>query len=160
MQGQEQTTFVNTFGFINAFRRRVIEGTHLGITIRYQTEVGTQQERAVEELMLSGDGRAKFSKHRFIQPSEPTELTIDLDKKGISSLLEKISLALESLTPQSQGPFLPDSAIETITVDVDGKSQRFFFLSAPRDREIQNKHIPEQAMEAIRELRRVVGTAR
>ena len=142
-------------GVIQKFHERIDRGNLTDDTkIVYRVAGGFPHER-IEEYCLSGSGTATLLRQDRLNSIPRQELSTTLDQTESRELFQQIRSGLASLIPQSQARFLPDSVVGSLTVEVDGERETFYFLPQEEDRVAQNKPIAPQIVEAGKHFREI-----
>lgn len=104
----------------------------------------------IGELKLAGDGN-------LTAPGAPP---VRLDSSETRQLLELVASSLNSMVPQGEARFLPDSVIGFVTIAVRGKETTLYFLADESQRFGQSERIARSATEGTRPLREMLQRAR
>lgn len=130
---------------IKAFRERLGRDTlPEDVSIVYRVAGGMPHERIEQEFRLTGAGETTVKMRDELREMPPQETTDRLDQSETRDLLEQIGVSLDELVPRSEARFLPDSAVGSITLIVDGEEQTLFFLADEEQRVAQEaERLPE-----------------
>lgn len=81
------------------------------------------------------------------------EAAVDADE--MKSLLAEIQNGISSLIPRSKARFAPDSALGSITLEIDGETADFFYLLDPKIREKYGQTLSPAMEQALQRLSRI-----
>jgi hypothetical protein len=104
----------------------------------------------VTDLKLAGDGN-------LTAPGAPA---VQLDPAETRQLLELVASSLDSMVPEGEARFVPDSVIGSVTIGVGGNEATLYFLADESQRFGQSERIARSAMEGTRLLREMLRWAR
>lgn len=118
-------------------------------------------EEELEEFRLSGGGTADVVLRRSTPEEIPTRvLSTELDRAESQELFRRIKSGLNGLVPRSEARFLPDSLIGSITVEVGGEAETFYFLADEEERISQDKPVAPEIIEAVRSFEEISRRSR
>lgn len=138
---------------IRAFRERLDRDTlPEGVTVVYRVAGGMPHERIEHEFRLTGTGEARVQLRDELTAASPQEAADELERGETRDLLEQIGASLDDAVPRSEARFLPDSAVGSITLIVDGEEQTLFFLVDEEQRVAREmEQLPEEERDLARE---------
>ncbi|KOP24657.1 hypothetical protein AMR41_19970 [Hapalosiphon sp. MRB220] len=119
------------------------------VRIVYRVRGGMPHEAVDQELRVSGSGIANFMKRSVLGKTSLQELSTQLNQAESQEIFRLVKSGLDSLPTRSEARFLPDSLVGSITVEIDGEEETFYFLADEDDRVVQNKPIPLELIKAI-----------
>lgn len=121
------------------------------VKITYREAGGMPSEATELTVQLTGASTDNLRIERHL-PNAVSPPTISMDREEIHRLFRQIRLGINSLVARPQARFLPDSVVGSITIEVGGETETFFFLADEKQRTLQNKPISPEITSAIRSL--------
>jgi hypothetical protein len=136
---------------IQRFNQRVDQGALTDdVKVTYRISGGMPYEAVEQEFMVSGSGSANLAGRGIQGALAPQAFAINQGES--QEIFRLVSSGIDRLPTRSEARFLPDSLIGTITVEVNGEEETFYFLVDEADRAVQNKPIPQEISEALQRL--------
>ena len=138
-------------GVTQKFHERVDRGSLTDDTkFIYRVQGGLP--RIEEEYRLSGSGSAMLLREDLLHSIQRQECSTILDSAESCELFQLIRSGLTGLISQPQPRFLvPDSVLGSLTVEVDGERETFYFVWQDVTGEEHYRPI-EEAVERFREI--------
>jgi hypothetical protein len=133
--------------FRDRVRRRDLQD--IALTYRAPQEVGAPAH-AVRELRVAGDRPVHIAAERAEGP--PDEADATLQPEELQALYETVVEAAEQLVPRSEARFLPDSAVGSVRLEVEGRQADLFFLADEGQREQQNVPLTADVARSLERL--------
>lgn len=99
------------------------------IEINYHVFGGMPDERLEKEFKIYGNGNFKVELNDALEPSSNRLTSGTLESFETMDMLKQISDNLSKFSSYTQTNFLPDSLIESITINVDNKKTKLYFSS-------------------------------
>jgi hypothetical protein len=125
------------------------------VKVTYRIAGGMPSERFEEEVVLRGSKQVNLSRRNMLDTAIPEEVSGELDQAEVNELLQQIGAGIDSLVTRSEARFLPDSLIGTITIEVNGEEETFYFLADEDERVAQEKPIAPEISQAIERINTV-----
>jgi hypothetical protein len=125
------------------------------IKVTYRTEGGPPGKLLSEQIIFFGNGNVNFIKKDETESANLQERFLKLDRAIVRSLFNQISRGLDNYIRIEIAPFLPDSVISSITIELENKQISVYFLTYEMDRIIQNSNIPQEMAEAIKSIENI-----
>ncbi len=136
---------------IQSFKQRVDLGQLTSeVKVIYRASGGMPHEAAEQEFVVSGSGSANLMD--LSVSGLISRQAFDINPGDNSRIFELIRSGIDQLPTRSEARFLPDSSVGTITIEVNGAEETFYFLTDEADRVLQNKPIPSEISKAIHRL--------
>jgi hypothetical protein len=120
------------------------------VKVIYQVSGGMPHEAVEQKFVVSGSGSANLTGRSASGAISPQ--TFGIDRGENQEIFRLVRSGIDRLPTRSAARFLPDSSVGTITVEVNGETETFYFLVDEADRATQNKPIPSEISEAIQRL--------
>jgi hypothetical protein len=120
------------------------------VKVIYRVSGGMPHEAVEQEFVVSGSGSANLTGRSASGSISPQ--TFGINQGENREIFGLIRSGIDRLPTRSEARFLPDSSVGTITVEVNGEAETFYFLADEADRAVQNKPIPSEISEAIQRL--------
>lgn len=113
---------------IKKFKESIAKGIFdEGMKVTYRVEGGMPSEQIKEEFRLSGNGKATVREMNVLTASAPQEVSTDLDKSATREVFKNVEVGLDRMVTRSEASFLPDTAVGSVTIEVEGKKTTLFF---------------------------------
>jgi hypothetical protein len=133
------------------FNQRVDRGSLTNdVKVIYRVSGGMPHEAVDQEFVVSGSGSTNLTDRSALGSISPK--TFEINQGENREIFELVRSGINRLPTRSEARFLPDSLVGTITVEVNGEEETFYFLADEADRAVQNKPIPSEISEAIQRL--------
>jgi hypothetical protein len=136
------------------------------IKIQYRVSGGPPGKQFRQEINLpGGDAPVELDilhktddRRPDLMSEKKRHLSLGLTQKR--SLFKQIALgALADISSSETPLFLPDSVVASLTIQIkDKEPTTILFLADERDRTIQNKPIPPEIADAVKQLERIIQT--
>lgn len=113
---------------IQKFRNRLNQGNLEDINFTYRVSGGMPAEGRIErEIKISGSDHFVTVRNR--EGNAPPQVASgEIEATAFQNLLQKVEQNLESLIPRSEAQFVPDSVVGSISIEIDGEQETFYFL--------------------------------
>lgn len=125
------------------------------VKLIYQVSGGMPSERLEEEVQILGNGETSVKFRDQLRVPRTQEAHTKLSSDETREILHQIETGIGSLVPRSEARFLPDSVVGSITIDVEGEEETFYFLVDEEQREAQEKPISSEMTMAIQRMSRI-----
>ncbi|MDP8931614.1 MAG: hypothetical protein M3O70_24350 [Actinomycetota bacterium] len=136
---------------VRQFRERVRRGDLGAVALTYrEPQEGPGAAHAIRELRVAGTRRVQIADRRPEGP--PEEADAALRPEELQALYETVVEAADELVPRSQARFLPDSAVGSLRIEVEGQQADLFFLSDERQRAQQSVPLSPKAARSLERL--------
>ncbi len=136
---------------VRQFRERVRRGDLGGIALTYRLpQEGPAAGHAIRELRVAGTRPVHLAARGPDGP--PEEVDAGLQPEELQALYETVVEAADQLVPRSQARFLPDSAVGSLRIEVEGQQADLFFLSDEGQRAQQNLRLSPEAVRSLNRL--------
>ena len=122
------------------------------VKITYRVSGGMPSERYDEEVEPRASRQVNLSRRDVLGTAMPEEAAGELEQSEMDELLQQIGAGLDSLATRDEASFLPDSLIGTITIEVDGEEETFYFLADEEDRVAQDQPIAPEISQATKRI--------
>jgi hypothetical protein len=120
------------------------------VKVIYQVSGGMPHEAVAQKFVVSGSGSANLTGRSASGSISPQ--TFGINQGENREIFGLVRSGIDRLPTRSEARFLPDSSVGTITVEVNGEAETFYFLANEADRIVQNKPIPSEIAEVIQRL--------
>jgi hypothetical protein len=91
-------------------------------------------ERIEQEFRLASTGETTVKMRDELRGLPQQEASSTLEQGEVRDLLQQMGLTLDDLVTRSEARFPPDSAVGSITLNVAGEEETFFFLADEEQR--------------------------
>jgi hypothetical protein len=136
---------------IQKFNQRVDHGNLTDdVKVIYRISGGMPYEAVEQEFIVSGSGSTNLTGRNALGSISPQ--TFEINQRENQEIFGLVRSSIERLPIRSEARFLPDSLVGTITIEVNGEEETFYFLADEADRVVQHKPIPSDISEAIQRL--------
>ena len=137
---------------IKKFQNKVNEGDFTGIKITCKITGGIPNERLEEEHIISGTGKVYLKMRNSLTAKYIPKISIKTKKEKVQKIIKEIAEGIHSLVPESETNFLPDSLVGSITLEMEGKKTKLYFLAEEEDRISQHRPISLTMNKAIQDI--------
>lgn len=98
-----------------------------GLTVTYAVGGGAPSETIEERIQVSGTGEVRLAISDELNRRPVGEASGTVSEEELEELLEAFGASLEELVPRSEASFLPDATVGSITFEIDGEQETFYF---------------------------------
>lgn len=140
---------------LDTYLKRIELGDDDDVKTIYRATVGPEGKRLSNEIIIYLNGNVENKINDEMKSGETKELSVKLDPKETQSLFRRIGVSLRNLSHFSQPPFLPDSLVGSITIQVGDERFTSYFLLNEKDRLLQSKPIPSELAQVIQDIQNV-----
>ncbi len=109
--------------------------------VMYRVSGGAPEERYEEEVDMTGAGDASVKVMDTLISREQKRARGTLSPEEVREILSEVQSGLDSLVPAEEARFLPDSMVGSITIELAGKKETFYFLANEDDRVAQKRQV-------------------
>lgn len=119
------------------------------LKVVYRVAGGMPSERVEEEVQLLGNGEVTVKFRDQLKSPEVQEASAKLAAGETRQILQQLEAAFGSLVPRSGANFVPDSVVGSITVEIEGEAETYYFLVDEEQEEDLRTPMPPDLATAI-----------
>lgn len=129
---------------IRKFREQINRGNLENIDLIYRIAGGMPAEGRIEhEVRIVGRSGSVTVRNRSGDGSAE-EASGDIETAEFQTLLRSIDQNMDSLIPRSEAQFLPDSVVGSISIEIEGEKETYYFLVEEEPHGVQSESFAAQ----------------
>jgi hypothetical protein len=108
------------------------------LAVTYTVGGGAPGESFEERIELSGTGKVAVAVSDDLYRKAVGEASGTVSEEEAAEILESINASLDELVPRSEAEFPPDAIVGSVTFELDGEEQTFYFDASGADSRLLN----------------------